>query len=268
MRKINKHTSTPQEVLEHLNERLEECSLDLWSEYFYKNIIPKIESSKKFLDFECIDYNSYLQNHKYKTMGEISSDEIDWTNFAFLRKWRNIKAQQRQENYAGEKFRIIFTEKAQTLIHRALFNAIYDFVKGRLRQIRNNWYYDYSTTKIIQTIFNIKTPIQVSMLHNFEKEPVNRQYPSLIELYTAIAYFVVSFGDIAVISLKSLLWKHLKPYFLIYPEDNSTLRDLIEISFIVMENLKEMYYFNVDRKEGELHLIWYRNKKNTYIPQK
>ncbi|MFV8477835.1 hypothetical protein ACNQ2O_03470 [Mycoplasma sp. AA7A] len=268
MRKIKTNTFTNEQMIEALNERLEEYNLDVWTEYFYQGIISKMESSKNFLNFEYLDYNNYIKHNKFNNISELQDEEKDWTAYWFKRQWINVRAKQKETNYNGEKFRIIFTQKGQTLVHRALFNAIYTFIQGRLRVLRNNWRFDYSTTRFMQALFNIKAPVQVSMLHNFQKQPVNRKYPSLIELYNAYAYFIITFGDLGYLVLKQLFYKELKQYFRLFPDESGILRELIDITYQVMENIKEIYYFNADRKEGTLNLIWYRNKKNTYIPQK
>ncbi|MHA3828369.1 hypothetical protein [Mycoplasma sp. Z1473D] len=268
MRKINKNCFTSEELLNHLEARITGANMELWCDLFYSDITKWIEQNKSFLKFEDFNYLHYLKTHNAKKIKDILNDERNWTNFVFIRKWRNLKAQQRTENYSAEKFRVVFCEKAQTLVHRALFLSIYEFIQSRVKLLRVAWNYDVSTSQFIQTLFNIKSATQVTMLKNFNTQPVNRQYPSLIDLYQVLAYFVATFGDIAQKTIKTLFYNHLKNHFYLYPEDNGTLMDIITVTYRVLDNLTALYYWNEDNKQGEPKLRWHGDKRYSYIYRK
>ncbi|MHA3839202.1 hypothetical protein ACX1NB_01370 [Mycoplasma sp. HF14] len=268
MRKINKNTFNREELLNHLEERIKEANIELWFDLFYSDITKWIETHSNFLKFEDFNYLQYLKTHNAKKIEDVLNDERNWTNFVFIRKWRNLKAQQRTENYSAEKFRVVFCEKAQTLAHRALFLSIYEFIQSRVNSLRTNWNYDVSTSQFIQTLFNIKSATQVTMLKNFNTQPVNRQYPALIDLYQALAYLVATYGDTAQIVIKSFFYKHLKYHFYLYPEDNGTLMDIITVTYLVLDNLTALYYWNEDNKQGEPKLRWHGDIRYSYISKK
>ncbi|MFV8479051.1 hypothetical protein ACNQ13_01530 [Mycoplasma sp. VS428] len=254
MRKIKEDSYNTNQVLAFLNNKISNLALNNMLQIFEADIKTKMKQDSSFLSL-----NNYYQlyasfnSKQFKTIDDLKPVETLWTQYLLYRRWRVIPLAQRKQQYANTLFNVIFNERLNTVIHRALFLALYEYTNQRIKKIRQAWNFDVTAPHLLMAFFNIDHAILITKLKNYHKQPLNKKYPSLIEQYQLIIYLVATFGELDSYSISGLFQKHLEEYNLIFKEDKTITNTLKQITLNFINNINKL---NFPSSNGVKSLEW------------
>ncbi|MHA3839201.1 hypothetical protein ACX1NB_01365 [Mycoplasma sp. HF14] len=228
MKKNSRESCNREELESFLCDKIKSLELSSALEIFSSEIKKGMEVNNKFLNIECYSLWKEFNQKKYKTIQNLKEIETDWTKYIIYRRWRVKPAQAKKKDPSNVVFSVIFKERMNTVIHRALFLALFDYISTEITQIKEKWTITATASQIMMVIFNIKHPILISKLKNYKNEPISKQYPSLLELYKAIFLLIKEMGVFCGYIIAGLFLKHLEEYHSNFPNDDSITKQLEE----------------------------------------